>query len=222
MPSGPQSSIRLWQLISPTLPVGAYAYSQAMEYAVHCSELNSYDSVKQWIAGVLQHNYCHLDLAVFRRLYHCAANSDQIGFMRWNASLLSFRESSELLAEDMQMGAALMRLINDLNFKPKFQPEECSFAAAFAQACLSWLISASEGAKGMAFSWCENQVACAVKLIPLGQTDGQRLLCDLSGLISEVVSRAWQLTDHELGYGSHALATFSALHETQYSRLFRS
>lgn len=216
------SSVRLWQLISPTLPVGAYAYSQAMEYAVHCGELDSYDTVKQWIAGLLQHSYCHLDLAVFRRLYQCAASGDQIGFMHWNAELLSFRETSELLAEDLQMGSALMRLIIDLNLKPQFQPEQCSFAAAFAQASLAWMISATEAAQGMAFSWVENQVACAVKVIPLGQTDGQRLLADLGGLINTAVKLAWQLTDQQLGFSNPGLATFSAFHESQYSRLFRS
>jgi len=213
---------RLWQLISPALPVGAYAYSQGMEFAVDHGDVHDLESAQQWIQGLLRHSYCHLDIAFFRRLYQCIRSSDQIGFMHWNASLLAYRESRELLAEDLQMGRALMRLLLDLECTVPFVSEEISFPAAFAQAAFSFQIPAQTAAAGMCYAWCENQVACAIKLIPLGQTDGQRLLMHLTQSIATTVSKAWQLTDHELGYSSQGLASFSALHEHQYSRLFRS
>jgi len=216
------SVFRLWQLISPALPVGAYAYSQGMEFAVHHGDIDSPQSAQTWISGLLQHSYCYLDLALFRRLYQSVATADPISFMHWNATLLSYRESRELLAEDLQMGAALMRLLVDLELNIPFHSEEISFAAAFAQASHACSIDEKTAAQGLAFAWCENQVACAIKLIPLGQTDGQRLLYQLSEQIASTVEKAWQLTDQELGYTSQGLATYSALHEQQYTRLFRS
>ena len=218
----PLAALRLWQLISPALPVGAYAYSQGLEFAVEQACVNSLPTAQQWIEGLLQHSYCHLDLAIFRRLYQSVKTRDQISFFHWNASLLAFRESRELLAEDLQMGVALMRLLLDLDIEIPFRSEEISFAAAFAQASHACAISARDAAQGMAFSWCENQVACAIKLIPLGQTDGQRLLFHLAERIPETINKAWLLSDQQLGYTSHGLATFSALHEQQYTRLFRS
>jgi len=216
------AEFRLWQLISPALPVGAYAYSQGMEFAVHQGEVCDVESARLWIEGLLRHSYCHLDIAFFRRLYQCISSSDPIGFMHWNASLLAYRESRELLAEDLQMGRALMRLLLDLDCAIPFGSEEISFAAAFAQAAVNFDIPAQTAAAGMCYSWCENQVACAIKLIPLGQTDGQRLLMQLTQSIAPVVAQAWQLPDRELGYSSQGLASISAFHEQQYSRLFRS
>jgi len=216
------SALRLWQLISPALPVGAYAYSQGMEFAVHHGDIHSLPSAQAWISGILRHSYCHLDLALFRRLYHSVEKHDQISFIHWNATLLSFRESRELLAEDIQMGAALMRLVNDLELNIPFITEDISFAAAFAQASHALSIAARTAAQGMAFSWCENQVACAIKLVPLGQTAGQRLLFQLAECIPETVNKAWLLSDQEIGFSSQGLASFSALHEQQYTRLFRS
>ena len=215
-------ALRLWQLISPALPVGAYAYSQGLEFAVQEGVVHSQASAKSWIGGLLRHNFCHLDLAYFRRLYQAASDDDELAFMHWNTGLLSFRESRELLAEDQQMGAALMRLAQDLGWQIRFHTEQTSFAAAYALACQAHKIDAIAAAQGLAFAWCENQVACAIKLIPLGQTDGQRLLFELSEFIPDTVEKAWHLPDQELGFSSPGLAMFSALHEQQYTRLFRS
>jgi len=219
---GDLSALRLWQLISPALPVGAYAYSQGLEFAVQQGDVDSLESAFRWINGLLQHSYCYLDLPLFYRLYLSITADDQISFMHWNALLLSFRESRELLAEDLQMGGALLRLIKDLDLQLPFTADDISFAAAFALASHSLDINADVAAQGLAFSWCENQVSCAVKLVPLGQTAGQRLLFHLAGSIPNLAAKARQIADHEIGYSGQGLALYSALHEQQYTRLFRS
>ena len=76
--------------------------------------------------------------------------------------------------------------------------------------------------QGFGWSWLENQVAAAIKLVPLGQTDGQRLQIRLMPVLEEVVTLAMALSDDEIGAGLPGLAVASARHETQYSRLFRS
>ncbi len=70
--------------------------------------------------------------------------------------------------------------------------------------------------------WAENQVLAAIKLVPLGQTDGQKLLSSAIEMIPDQVVIGLSLKDAELGYTSPGQGIASALHETQYTRLFRS
>ena len=78
------------------------------------------------------------------------------------------------------------------------------------------------GAQGLCWSWLENQVSAAIKLIPLGQTDGQRLLGDLMPDVVRAVETALGLGDEDMGRSLPGLALLSAQHEEQYSRLFGS
>jgi len=95
-------------------------------------------------------------------------------------------------------------------------------AAGFAFAACAWEISAREALIGYAWAWLENLVLAAVKLVPLGQTRGQRLLACLIPEVPALVEAALTLQDGEIGAASPALAIASSAHETQYSRLFRS
>jgi urease accessory protein len=96
------------------------------------------------------------------------------------------------------------------------------FASAFALACVHWGIAEHEACAGYAWAWCEAQVAAAVKLVPLGHTAGQKILFDLGGRIPAAVDKALACGDGELGMSLPGFAIASALHETQYTRLFRS
>jgi urease accessory protein len=95
-------------------------------------------------------------------------------------------------------------------------------ATLYALAAVRWDIPKQEVVTGYLWSWLENQVLCAVKLVPLGQVAGQRLLIKLADLLPEQVNRALSLTDKEIGGSAFSLALFSSRHEMQYSRLFRS
>jgi urease accessory protein len=101
------------------------------------------------------------------------------------------------------------------------QPE-ASLATLFSLAAVRWSIPKQQAALGYLWSWLDNQVLCAVKLVPLGQVAGQRLLTELSALIPAHINNAFSLTDDELGGSAFGLALASSRHEMQYSRLFRS
>ena len=94
--------------------------------------------------------------------------------------------------------------------------------AGYALAACHWHIELIDLLGGYCWSWLENAVAVAIKLVPLGQSKGQTLLYDLSGDTSGLVERASKLEDDRIGASNPALAIASSLHETQYSRLFRS
>ena len=217
--------LRLLQLVSPALPVGAYAYSQGMEYAVEDRWLKNETEIHDWVIGLLRYSQTFLDVPVLARLYRAWENNNNPGIDYWTAYLYASREAKELQQEDYHLGTALARLLADLDVQPAqawTQPNKCCFATVFALACVHWQIKLEQAAIGYLWSWSENQVAAATKLVPLGQTAAQRILSAVMPEIRSAATRGLALTDDEIGSSAVGLGIASALHETQYSRLFRS
>lgn len=216
---------RLLQLVSPALPVGAYAYSGGLEYAVDAGWVGNREQARDWIAGLAEHSLCRLDLPVLRRLYCAWQADDRAQLEYWSAFLAASRESAELLAEDRQLGMALARLLRDLDVpraQDWLQAATVTWATLFSLAAVHWRIDAPAMQQGYLWAWCENQVAAAIKLVPLGQTAGQQILSWCAQQLPLWVADAADIADDDIGQLAPALAAGSALHETQYSRLFRS
>jgi urease accessory protein len=100
--------------------------------------------------------------------------------------------------------------------------DEVTFPAAFAFAVAQWRIPAAQALVTYLWAWMENQVMAAIKLVPLGQTAGQRMLLQLGYGLPEVAERASSVTDDEVGSFAPRLAILSSAHEMQYTPLFRS
>lgn len=223
---GPASSLlRLLQLVSPALPVGAYAYSQGLETVVQQGRVADEAGVQDWILGVLSHGLARVDLPLLLRMQQAWARHDNERLEFWSAMLAALRESRELLDEDRQLAAALARLLEALGLAQattwRAHPQR-SYPLLFALAAQHWGIAALDAVGGYAWSWAENQVAAAIKLVPLGQTTGQRILGRVVERIPDAVAIAARLEDDEIGAAAPGLAMASAWHETEYSRLFRS
>lgn len=217
--------LRLLQLASPTLPVGAYAYSQGLEQAVAQGIVTDEDSARDWIAGVLQHGVGLLDAPLLMRLYGAWQANDLVALRRWNQQLYALRETAELQAEDYHLGAALARLLRDMQMEQAqawVQHPQVSFALMFALAAWRWQIPMHCCVQAYLWCWCENQVAAAIKLVPLGQTAGQRMLGELAVNVDAAVQHASSLADAQIGMTLPGWVAMSVLHETQYTRLFRS
>lgn len=213
------------QLVSPTLPLGAYAYSTGLEYAVYAGWVNDAATAHNWIVDIGAHNLCHLDLPVMQRMYKSWANDDLERVIYWSQILVASRETSELLDEDRAMGIALARLLTDLGIERAqswSEKVEVNWAAMFSLASVAWSIGEEEMLFGYLWAWCEHQVAAAVKLIPLGQTSGQKILLDCCSRLPRLVNHSRMIKEQDIGQTSPALAIASALHEQQYTRLFRS
>lgn len=225
MPEPSIARARLWQLISPALPVGAYAYSAGLEYAVDTGWVSSEEKANDWIVGQLEHNLSTLDVPVLVRLYKTWQEHSIEMVKYWSRFLLASRESSELLAEDRHLGNALAQLLPELGIEEAISwrgDQQASFAAMFTLGAVHWNIPVEEAAHGYLWAWSENQVAAAIKLIPLGQTAGQRILSDVIDVLPAVVKKGLLLADDDIGAVSPSVAMACAKHETQYSRLFRS
>ena len=219
------ASLRLWQLISPALPVGAFAYSQGLEYAIEQQWVKDEKDTRQWIQGLLTHSLSSLEVPILARIYKAWQAEDLDTVIHWNHYLQASRESNELLMEDRHIGSALQLLLGDLSISQVDQwPDDLqpSFATMFGLAASHWMVTLNEACQGFLWSWCENQVAAAIKLVPLGQTAGQRILSTVIDDIPLAVERGLQLSDDEIGAAAQGLGIASALHETQYTRLFRS
>jgi urease accessory protein len=219
--------VRLLQLASPALPVGGYSYSQGLEAAVEARDVHDAASAEAWIGDILDEVLPRGDLAVLARLLAALPN-DAASFDAWNAWYRVSRETRELRAETEQMGAAMVAWLRDVGTLPHAlrdwpaRAAPLTWPAAFALACHAGAIAPHSALGAYAFAWLENQTLAAMKLIPLGQAAGQRLLRNLAGRIPAAVERAVALGDDEVSAFAPGLALASARHETQYSRLFRS
>ena len=196
---------KLLQLASPALPVGAYSYSQGLEAAIEAGIVRDAASAERWIGDVLEHSVGGMEAPLLWRMLHGEDLNDLF---------IASRETAELRAETLQMGHSMARLLKDLDIP--VPDGQIAYPAAFALAARHWRLDARQALTAYLWSWSENQVLAAVKAVPLGQTQGQRMLLALGKKIEEMK------IPEMLGNFAPNLAILSAKHETQYSRLFRS
>ncbi|MCJ8300192.1 MAG: urease accessory protein UreF [Pseudomonadales bacterium] len=217
------SMLRLLQLSSVSLPVGGYAFSQGLEYAIDSNWVSDEAQIQQWLQMQLSQSIAQLELPILRLCMQTLLEGKPSGLQQYNDLALASRESKELRLTDTAMGEALARVLRKQGIELHFKPaEQISFVVMFAVAAQHWEISYATAALGFCWSWLENQVSAATKLVPLGQTQAQRLLGTLQPAILEAINSAEDIPADEVGACLPALAIASALHEPQYSRLFRS
>lgn len=217
--------LRLMHLVSPSLPVGAFTYSQGLEWAVEAGWVRDAADTEDWLTGELTATLAPLDLPIAARMMGAVGAGDRGELQHWIDRLLAARETSELRAEERQRGRAMADLLCTWGLPAAADWRDLlaqSQTAGFAFAALRWEIAVADALGGLAFAWAENLTLAAVKLVPLGQSDGQRVLARLAGRIPATVDLALGLGDHDIGASSPALAIASARHEQQYTRLFRS
>ena len=228
MPESQLPLVRLLQLASPALPIGAYSYSQGLEWAVESGAVRDAASAQVWIGDLLELVIAPGEAAVTWRLLVAAGSRDWAGFAEWNAWFRASRETAELRAETEQTGGSLAKLIAELGLLdpgvmetlPALTP--ITLPAAYALASRAFMVPAEAALTGYVWSWLENQALAAIKLVPLGQTAGQRLLLALGERIPHAIALAMAIEDGDLSTFAPGLCLASVRHETQYSRLFRS
>lgn len=219
---------RLLQLASPALPIGAYSYSQGLEWAVEAKWVRDAATAGAWIGDLLDLSLATGEAAVLARLITAEARGDVAAFDAWNAWFRVSRETRELRAETEQMGASLVSLARDLGWLDAaaaalaVRCAPITLPAAFALAARRTGLGPDALIAAYLWSWLDNQVLAAIKTIPLGQVAGQRLLGELSERIGPAVRCAQDIDDDDVASFTPGLALASAFHETQYSRLFRS
>lgn len=217
--------IRLLHLASPTLPVGAYTYSQGLEWAVETGRVKDEPSAQIWIGDCLEYGLTRFEAVYLAHMLQAWRQENHTLLAGLDAEFIASRETAELRAETLQMGHSLARLLTDLPEFPSHRLEPFSgpsFPLCWSCAAAAWDISVEDAVAGYLWAWAENQVMAALKAVPLGQTAGQRLLLELGSrlprLADEIAKTEISMTHNYLP----AFAIASNRHETQYTRLFRS
>jgi len=249
--------IRLLHLASPTLPVGAYTYSQGLEWAVESGAIHNEASAGQWIGDCLTHSLASFEAVYLAHMLSAWRENDPAQLAEIDAEFIASRETAELRAETLQMGHSLARLLRDLSESSRHPGEgrgpvaapaqtldtstcalqgirrhdgapdlagfpQPSFPLAWSCAAARWQIGTEDAIVGYLWAWLENQVMAALKAVPLGQTAGQRLLLILGERLPELARQAAATPLDQARNFLPAFALASSLHETQYTRIFRS
>ncbi|QBQ98659.1 urease accessory protein UreF [Paraburkholderia pallida] len=218
----------LLHLASPALPIGAFSYSQGLEAAIDAGLVAHADDAAHWIASGLANVLAPGELPFIAHQLERWRTHDARALIEANEEFVASRESAELRRETAQMGWSLRQLCAQLEWgdaarretleriTPIAQPTAFAFAAFAHDAAVDATLAA------YAFSWVENQVAAALKAVPLGQVAGQRIVVALRPAIESAVARALATPPGSLNTFAPQLGILSARHESQYSRLFRS
>jgi urease accessory protein len=221
----PLALLRLLQLVSPALPIGAFNFSQGMEYAIEAGWVRDESAARDWILGLMRQGVGTLDIPLLARMHDAWAAGDAARVRDLSARLIACRETQELREEDRHLGRSLARVLYGIGLveaESWQRSQEATLAAMFSMAAVHSGVPRGATCAGYLWAWCENQAIATVKLLPLGQTAGQRVLETLRVEIPPICHAALELDESDIGAATPGLCIASCHHETQYTRLFRS
>lgn len=219
---------RLMAWLSPSFPVGAFSYSHALEAAVEEGKLRDRTQLSAWVAWIVAQGAGRSDASLFCAAWRAVTADDTAAFRETAELAPALRGTSELALESAGPGAAFLTTVQaawpELTIAPwadslAAPPAYCiavALAAALAEIPLAPALTA------YLHGFAANLVSAGVRLIPLGQTDGQRAIADLAPVIAAAAEAAQTRPLEDLGSAAPMVDLLSMRHETQYTRLFRS
>ncbi|EOZ4665579.1 urease accessory protein UreF [Proteus mirabilis] len=219
------ADLRLYQLVSPSLPVGAFTYSQGLEWAIEKGWVCSAETLSDWLSAQMTGTLATLELPILRQLQTSLAKGDSDTVKYWCDFMVASRETKELRQEERQRGIAFARLLPQLGIElddTLQQRVKQTQLMAFALATVHWHIDSEKLCCAYVWGWLENTVMSGVKLVPLGQSAGQKMLFALAEQIPAIVELSAHWPQEDIGSFTPAQVIASSRHETQYTRLFRS
>lgn len=222
---------RLLHLSSPALPIGGFSYSQGLEAAVELQLIHDEPTALHWIEQQLQMVIARTEAPLWCLMYQAWQAQDWPALDEWNQWFYASRESQELRQETKQMGLSLYKLVQALNWghapavTQLSQLDPLTLPCVHAFVCVSARLPLEVALSAYLFTWLENQVAAAIKSVPLGQLAGQRILTQvmqhIPAIQQEAIARS-AASPPQLNAFAPQYAIVASRHETQFSRLFRS
>jgi urease accessory protein len=219
---------RLMTWLSPAYPVGAFAYSSGIEWAVEAGDIRDLRTLENWLETMLSDGAGKSDGVFFCCAYRAIASEDERALIDVAELAAAFAPTRERHLETTAQGRAFMETTQAawpcpaLDKLRSLWSGAVAYPVAVAIACAGHNIPLAPALRAFLTAVTANWVSSGVRLIPLGQTDSQRALKSLESVIALVASRAFDATLDDLGGATFRADLFSALHETQYTRLFRS
>ena len=218
------SLYRLMSWLSPTYPVGAYSFSHGLEYAVEAGLVVDRASTLDWIATVMTAGNGFADLVFVA----AAWDSDPAELASLNEYVLAFQGTAELRLESTAQGRAFVSVTGDAwpcaatDALAAVSPDDLTYAVAVGAIARSHDIDKRDALLAYAHAFAANLVSAAVRLVPLGQTDGQRITADLLTTCVAATERALVTAVNDVSTSTPMVDIASMKHEHQYTRLFRS
>jgi urease accessory protein len=220
---------RLAAWLSPAFPVGAYTYSSGLEYAVEAGLVTDAASLKIWLEGLFRFGSGTIDGAFFCLAYRAAADEVALAdCLDWADAL---RPTPELALESASQGDAFLKTvriawphegIERLIALAAERERKPAYAVAVGAVCCIHGLSLETALTAFLHAIAANLVSAALRAVPLGQTDGQRITAALEPVLAETAAVAQRQTLETLGAATPVADWASMQHETQHTRLFRS
>jgi urease accessory protein len=226
-PCSPLSFLRLQSWLSPTFPNGAYSYSHGLEWAVEAGHVYDRSSLVDWLEADLCYGSGRNEAVFFSEAYRCAIDDDRAKLKRVAEVAAASRGTSEFALESSQQATACLNTLRQVWFdqildffsEMQFQPV---LAVVLGARSAKERIPARVALPAFLHSYVANLVTAGVRLIPLGQTDGQLAIAELENAVLFASAQGTCATLDDLGSAGFVVELASIAHETQYTRLFRS
>jgi urease accessory protein len=219
---------RLFTWLSPAFPVGGFSYSSGIEWAVEAGDITDTATLTDWLDAMLGDGSGFCDALFLVQTFRAAEASDE-GSLREIAELAAaFVPSRERQLETTSQGRAFIDIARAAWDVEGLDAMIAACAGPIVYPVAVGLVAASHGVRleptlhAFLHALVSNWISAASRLIPLGQTDSQRVLARLEGAVAVTAARALQASLDDLGSATFRADLASLRHETQYTRLFRS
>ncbi len=230
-PLAPLALLRLQSWLSPAFPIGSYSYSHGLEWAVEAGDVHDRRSLVAWLEADLCHGSGRNEAILFTEAWRCATNRDHRRLIEIAELAAVLRATSELALESSQPAKACLTMLRLVWPVQVLDSLERALHERHISPALAVVLATRAAASGIpiplalpAFlqSYIANWVTAAVRLIPLGQTDGQLAIAELENSVLAASAQAHDANTEHLGSAALMIDLASMAHETQYTRLFRS
>lgn len=225
------SLLNLLHLSDPTLPIGGFSHSAGLETYVQAGSVHNKETAKEYIKGMLFSNIQHSDAALLSLAFDAAVENNIDEICELDQLCHAIKLPEEIRIASTKLGIRLHKIfihniVSDLtiSFSDMIESKiiKPHYCIAFALYAVSLKLNKSEALSGFYYNALTAMVNNCVKLIPLGQQDGQKLLYTLMNLLNELVTKSLNPDQRSIGISCAGFDIRSMQHEQLYSRLYMS
>ncbi|MEQ8397896.1 urease accessory protein UreF [Thalassobaculum sp.] len=227
----PAALLKLAAWLSPSFPVGAFAYSTGLEWAVEDGRVVGRAGLEAWLRTVIENGPPRQDAVLVARTWRAVTRGDRPGLVETAELAAALKGTAELAQETVVQGTAYLRTVRAAWPSVRLDTAVADLAEAGVEPALPVAVGAASAVHGVGLgstlllflhAVAANQVSAAIRLSVIGQTDGQRVTAALEPVILKVATMAEAADPDDLGAATPMLDWCSMRHETQHTRLFRS
>lgn len=219
---------RLMTWLSPSFPVGAFSYSSGLEWAIEAGDIVDAASLRNWLAAVLTDGSGFCDAVFLAQVHRAASAGDETGLREASELAAAFVPSRERHLETLAQGRAFIDIARAAWNAGGLDRSVACCGGTIAYPIAVGLVSAAHAIPlpltlhAFLHALTSNWISAGARLVPLGQTDSQRVLAALEPVVEATAVRALAASLDDLGSATFRADLASLRHETQYTRLFRS